>query len=474
MPVIAGKLTDALESQAARGRVVFKPYKTDVRVTGTDAHLGHIVEDIVDVENYTLDAGAWTIEITSAAYLPNSREQDFDRKVIDAEITADTSWAALLEGAAQTPPLTPDLVTQTQQYRDEAEMFAGQAEGVQDAAVSTLIDDPASTTNQRLTATIGTEVTAQTADLLGDGRSVTVADRANGQWGMDLIDTDANAGGILHIDHSGRGGTGSYAIDIRNRQGASIGLVIHNYSATTAAQFDNTDSGTILRLRNAKNETFAPGKKGTGDFIDFWGYTTSSPDQDVQIGRLDQFLVFRSLDPSRVFTFQSQSTSDALRVTSASGGVGLKLNQLSSTSALAIEVAHSAPSTAVQITPSGSAAGFYPLSVTGLNLGPHFSTASDHAPTNGVLNLTKNGTGAGLGLKIVNKGTGNSLSAWSATAEVFAVTAAGLPKWVAAANVQTTVGAAGAASALPAAPSKYLKVVGDDGTTYVVPAYAAS
>jgi hypothetical protein len=49
----------------------------------------------------------------------------------------------------------------------------------------------------------------------------------------------------------------------------------------------------------------------------------------------------------------------------------------------------------------------------------------------------------------------------------------GKHKWVAG-NVQATVGAAGAASALPATPSKYLKVVGDDGTTYVIPAYAAA
>lgn len=68
------------------------------------------------------------------------------------------------------------------------------------------------------------------------------------------------------------------------------------------------------------------------------------------------------------------------------------------------------------------------------------------------------------------------LSQWRSddTAVGFAITAAQLPRWTKAANVQTTVGAAGAASALPATPSKYLKVVGDDGTTYVVPAYAAA
>ena len=44
-------------------------------------------------------------------------------------------------------------------------------------------------------------------------------------------------------------------------------------------------------------------------------------------------------------------------------------------------------------------------------------------------------------------------------------------RW-AAANEQTTVGAAGAASALPATPTKYLKVIDSTGATLIIPAYA--
>jgi hypothetical protein len=47
-------------------------------------------------------------------------------------------------------------------------------------------------------------------------------------------------------------------------------------------------------------------------------------------------------------------------------------------------------------------------------------------------------------------------------------------KWGHADQIQTTVGAAGGASALPASPTKYLKVVGSDGTEYVIPAFAVS
>lgn len=68
-----------------------------------------------------------------------------------------------------------------------------------------------------------------------------------------------------------------------------------------------------------------------------------------------------------------------------------------------------------------------------------------------------------------------SLQEWvnSAAAVLLSITPAGLPKWDAAANQQTTVGAAGGASALPATPTKYLKIVDSAGTTLVVPAYAA-
>lgn len=47
-------------------------------------------------------------------------------------------------------------------------------------------------------------------------------------------------------------------------------------------------------------------------------------------------------------------------------------------------------------------------------------------------------------------------------------------RWGVSGLIQTTVGAAGAASALPATPSKYLKVQDDLGVTYVIPAYAAA
>lgn len=59
------------------------------------------------------------------------------------------------------------------------------------------------------------------------------------------------------------------------------------------------------------------------------------------------------------------------------------------------------------------------------------------------------------------------------TANMFSVSAAG-PKWDDVSIQQVTVGAAGGATALPAAPTKYLKVQDSTGATLVIPAYAAS
>lgn len=71
-------------------------------------------------------------------------------------------------------------------------------------------------------------------------------------------------------------------------------------------------------------------------------------------------------------------------------------------------------------------------------------------------------------------GSGSHLICTDSSSEVFKITAAGVPKWSATGNQQTTVGAAGAASALPATPTKYLKVFDSAGTALVVPAYTAS
>lgn len=74
-----------------------------------------------------------------------------------------------------------------------------------------------------------------------------------------------------------------------------------------------------------------------------------------------------------------------------------------------------------------------------------------------------------------NGQTADPFQLWDHTAsdKLWAIDKDGKPVWHSS-NAQTTVGAAGGASALPLLPSKYFKVIGDDGATYVIPAYAAT
>ncbi len=59
-------------------------------------------------------------------------------------------------------------------------------------------------------------------------------------------------------------------------------------------------------------------------------------------------------------------------------------------------------------------------------------------------------------------------------AEAMRIGGDGILQWSIAGNVQTTVGVAGGADALPASPTKYLKIKDSTGTTYVVPAFLPS
>lgn len=57
--------------------------------------------------------------------------------------------------------------------------------------------------------------------------------------------------------------------------------------------------------------------------------------------------------------------------------------------------------------------------------------------------------------------------------QFFTMLCDGTPHWRDASSWQATVGAAGGASALPATPTKFVKVLDETGATLVIPAYAA-
>lgn len=284
------------------------------------------------------------------------------------------------------------------------------------------------------------------------------------RYAQYMTDNANNAGRLLKFDHFGSVGSAAYCLDIQNYPGAKAAFVIHQYSGAQAAVIvDNTNSNAALFLRNTQNDSINPGNAGTGPFIRFDGYETdaaigSGASNVKNLADITGGLIFRSYFSTRPFWFAAIGHSGpSVKVTASSGGPGIDVIQ-ASTSA----------TSAITVTTSGTAAGIA-INATGPALQANGSGNAQY-----VAYFNKTGTGSGSVLYIANKGTGNTISAVDATAEVFAVTAAGLPKWSAAANAQTTVGAAGAASALPATPAKYLKVQDSSGTTYVIPAYAAS
>ena len=89
--------------------------------------------------------------------------------------------------------------------------------------------------------------------------------------------------------------------------------------------------------------------------------------------------------------------------------------------------------------------------------------------------INRNATHVPLAVQLAASQTGDGFQVLDSTGTaLLSVTAAGLPKWNAAANQQTTVGAAGGAAALPATPTKFLKVVDSTGAVLVLAAYAAA
>lgn len=272
---------------------------------------------------------------------------------------------------------------------------------------------------------------------------------------IDLRDLASSPGSMINLEHNANGDgptdpsakNETYALDIHNNPGAPPAFVIHQYSdKLQALRIDNTDISPSIVVFNTQNQVRNPGKTGSGDFL----YLSDL---------MNNTLRMRVMGTGAVQIISEDASNSGMNILNKSNRNALRLDQQGNEVAL-------------NILTSAASTGKYPVLVSGQDYGPQFITSLDGGQT---LRLTKNATGASEVLRIVNNGTGASLSIRNgASAELFTITAAGLPKWTAAANQQTTVGAAGAASALPATPTKYLKVQDSAGTTYVIPAYAAS
>lgn len=209
-----------------------------------------------------------------------------------------------------------------------------------------------------------------------------------------FLDEAGANGSLVDVEHNGDGSGNAgqtYGLDIHNNPGARSAFVIHQYSSVQAAvQIDNTDSNSAVLIKNTNNTTKNPagaasGTSASGNFFRCIG-TDGTPYWTL-MGRGEIF----STPPA-------DATAHAIEV------VG---NATSNKKLLRLDAR--GPGIAAEILAQAGAAGFYPLTVTGYDYGPRFTT-SQNGSGRSSLRVEKMGTGTGEAVIVVNQGTGATLS----------------------------------------------------------------
>lgn len=176
-------------AQLTHGQLLLEFYGTDARVDGEDVRLGFKVLEIKDLTDpLTLDAGVYkfTFSTRASSVTANGRLL-FATKPLAWDLTADVSWGDIFAANISVPEMTPSLVQQAKTYRDEAEMFSGTTEALQDDAVEALVSDGASATRAALSATIASSSTAfaaasVTGALATGSGDVTILSLSDSTW----------------------------------------------------------------------------------------------------------------------------------------------------------------------------------------------------------------------------------------------------------------------------------------------------
>lgn len=214
------------------------------------------------------------------------------------------------------------------------------------------------------------------------------------------IETESAAGlqRAIAIDHNDPS-LGSWAIDVHLNEGGYGIFGGHCYSSrngdiagAVAVKLDHTRHGSILALSNARNQVTSPGTTGTADFIVGAGF----PDTSVSLAT-NPVVLFQWTYQNIILTPQ---TAWPLTIT----GSGLVVNALS-TSPRGLVV-------------NQGATGIYGSIVSGVNYGSAVSTTANGGQT---LTITKNGTGNGSAVVVVNEGTDPSLVGLKGGVQGFAI-----------------------------------------------------
>lgn len=237
-----------------------------------------------------------------------------------------------------------------------------------------------------------------------------------------------------------------------------------NYTDSTGASVGGVLAGGQLNIPNGSLGTLGFGFRGNGSYdYGFYGYSGGF----IAAAAGTNLMTFTSTGPKFAAAIRPSGDDPAM--------VGLPIKLVAAQTAAGLEVKSSADALLASISANGTG------TFAGVSCGSFVNGA-----TSPYLHLNSNRNGVGvINRNVITQipfhvqgmaGQTGNLTNWldGSAVTLASVTAAGLHRWDAAANQQTTVGAAGGASALPATPTKYLKVVDSTGATLVIPAYAAA
>lgn len=313
-------------------------------------------------------------------------------------------------------------------------------------------------------------------DNTGNARVFVTAAATGGAIGTTFLIDAAQTGAYLLMNPAGSNG-GSIAAT--GRTSSTVPLTARLAASATANGFEvQTSAGSILFSVTNAGSVFAPGNvSASGNMVVpsgrnvQAGYFTDNANT-VAYMRTDtdpthSWTLFNRVSARHAFTVQGTATQtgDLLRLED-SGAAGLM--SVSATGRLSLD-----PPTSGSAYLEKTGAGSFCLKMGPAAVIGATSVSRPTATQFAVIGATSTDTIAVVRGAAAQSGELLQLQS-SAPASLFAFTAAGRPKWASSSLVQTTVGAAGAAAAPPASPTKYLQVVDNTGATLVVPAYAAA
>lgn len=225
---------------------------------------------------------------------------------------------------------------------------------------------------------------------------------------INWTDSVGTRGSVFNIEHRGDGSghptSQTYGADIHNNPGARSALVIHQYSNSQAAiQLDNTDDAPMILVKNTSNETRNPAGAPNG--------TSATGDAFKLVNTVGANL-FRVLGRGEVVVSMPEDAT----------GHGIDVSTPTAGTRRGLYVRHNSQAPGLEVTSSPSAAGQYPFNINGQDHGGRISTMQNGGTT---FQVSKNGTGNGNAVSILNSGTGQTAQFRSATMVQSAVISTG-------------------------------------------------